>query len=382
MTPRMPFIIRLAKATYAKMVLGKNSLIIKNKELIDKIKGPCLIVSNHTHKIDYILISAALPFHIRWVAGAYLFKMPFVSFVVKHFATCIAKEQGKSDLSTIINIKKALKKGDVVGIFPEGTRTWDGDTILDKSTTLTKMIRYLKVPVLFIQMQGSYCKLPRWKQGKEAKGPIFMNLVSFLEPENYLDKPLLELQEEINNYLFFSSDSWQEENHQAYEAEDLAEGLQRVLYMCPKCKAIDSHKTQGKTLTCSCGATTTIDEYYKLHSKDHNFTLISQWHRWEKEELKKDQEILFKEEKGVLLQEGDLKKMKTISKNFLVSANKNSIKIHTKDTDKDFVFELNEINDIAINAKQTVEFYYQNRLFRFRLEPQSCSLKYKELLNE
>lgn len=128
--PKGTAIIRLARLTYSRMVRRKYQIKLENQQLLDQIDGPFLLLSNHSHGIDFIMLSSSFPFHLKWVTGAYLFKMnAFVHYVVNSIAQCIAKEQGKSDLSTIIEMKKALAGGSVVGLFPEGTRTWDGDSI-------------------------------------------------------------------------------------------------------------------------------------------------------------------------------------------------------------------------------------------------------------
>ncbi|WP_233067866.1 lysophospholipid acyltransferase family protein, partial [Sphaerochaeta sp. S2] len=84
-------------------------------------------MANHAHTFDPFFISSASPVHIRWVAGAYLFKMKGMRSMMEKWIGAIAKQQGRSDLFTIRAISESLKQGDNVGVFPEGKRTWDGE---------------------------------------------------------------------------------------------------------------------------------------------------------------------------------------------------------------------------------------------------------------
>ena len=67
--------------TYGNYLKLKYRLQTKGYDAIKDIKGPAIVFANHTHTLDPFFISATFPFHVRWVAGSYLFRMPFVSHV-------------------------------------------------------------------------------------------------------------------------------------------------------------------------------------------------------------------------------------------------------------------------------------------------------------
>jgi len=369
---KRPWLVRFAAVTYGIYLKKRYKLKLKNKELLDQVPGSCIIMANHCHIIDPCLISTLIPFHIRWVTGAYLFKLKFVSFVLDKGVKCISKQQGRSDLSTIMNIKKALKAGNCVGLFPEGNRTWDGDFLPLKLLTTAKMIRMFKVPVVFLNLEGAYAKKPRWASFPR-KGGVTVNISSILFPEDYKDLPIEKLHETINSRLYFSHDTWEEENKIEFPSRNNVAGLQRILYLCPKCGSIDSMDTTGKKAVCkNCKTETSMDNFLRIKSSNHKFTKVSEWRKWEINQLKKIES--FPIEKGILFQTLEGRKLKTLSKDFKISLKDGAIIISYKD--KKFVLDFEKMNSLILNSKQTIELYHNNIQYRIRLLPDGCSIKY------
>src|SRR3989339_672905 len=111
---KTPFFIRIVRPPYGKWLLLRHRVRTADYGKIPK-EGPFLILSNHAHVYDPFLISSSLPIHVRWVAGAYLFKNQVVSLLLGRWIGGIAKQQGRSDLQTIRDISAAFKQGEVVG---------------------------------------------------------------------------------------------------------------------------------------------------------------------------------------------------------------------------------------------------------------------------
>ena len=113
---------RFLKLTYGNYLKRRYRISSYGIEDVVPYKGPAIVFGNHTHTLDPFFISAVYPYTIRWVAGSYLFKMKGLSFLLRHLVKAMPKVQGRSDLETIRSISRALKQGDIVGLFPEGTR--------------------------------------------------------------------------------------------------------------------------------------------------------------------------------------------------------------------------------------------------------------------
>ena len=359
-------------------------------EKVLPFKGPAVVFGNHTHTNDPFFISAFYPYTIRWVAGSYLFKMKGVSFLLRHLVHAIPKTQGRSDLETIRSISAALKNGDIVGLFPEGTRSWDGE-MMDITAATAKLIRIFKVPVIFIHIEGGFLNKPRWSD-TVRKGPVSVSVVRVLTPEEIGGMSLQEITALTKECLSFSTDEWEEKKRIPYRSDKFAEGSERLFYLCPRCGRFSTMESHGNTLTCtSCSFSAVFDEYGRIKTNDKAipYTRLSEWHEWEKKEL----ERIFLEAKGniftdhgILFQIPGKKKLETVSESFSIAADKNGLHFvfdntisHGGECFSELSFPFSGIESMIINAKQTVEFYSEGKQYRFRTALDRSPLKYQEL---
>ncbi len=385
MDGRTPFLIKLAKLTYARLLCRGGQVKLENPLNIDLKTTPYLYLSNHVGIMDPVMISAVMPRHIRWVAGAYLFKTRFLKLVLGAWCTAIPKQQGRGDLSMLRTVKKALEDGDNVGLFPEGTRTWDGEMVELDFKALAKMVRFLKAPVVIINLEGGFAKQPRWAD-KPRKGKVTVRVVHLISKEEVKSASVEELKDRLQKHLAFSNDKWKRRENYTYASPGRAEGLQRLLYLCPRCNAIDSMVTSGDTIKCTaCGAEATLDQMDNIQSSTTEFKTLPQWHRWEAGQIGKAEG--FPEEKGVLLQKGNADnngELETISEDITVCLKDGAIVVrdNTAATGNEIILPLSSISSLILNAKQTMELFCGEALYRIRLLPNSSSLKYHEYYQE
>jgi len=88
-------------------------------------KGAALFLSNHSHALDPFLSASNVPRKVHWVSKMENYKYPFFRPILQ-MSGSIPIHRGQSDQNAIRLIKKELDKGEIVGMFPEGTRTKDG----------------------------------------------------------------------------------------------------------------------------------------------------------------------------------------------------------------------------------------------------------------
>lgn len=377
---KFPPIIWIARNTYARMLKAHGKVKLDNACGVNLDDGPFLYLLNHVGIMDPVMVSAVAPHHIRWVAGAYLFKSKFLNLVIGKWCTAIPKQQGKSDVSMVRNVQKALKAGDNVGLFPEGTRTWDGEMVPFDYKPLAKLIRLYKVKVIFAHIEGGFAYQPRWADEKR-KGKVTISLKHLLTPEQIGAMDIDTLKNTVEEYLHFSNDEWKESVDYSYVSPRRAEGLQRLMYMCPKCRGIDTMRTSGNRITCSkCGTMAVLTEKDDLTSVDIPFTKLSQWHNWEAEEIGKLDGL--PEEPGVLLQKGDFNNegdLDVLSEHISVRIESGVMIVKCNDGDKkEYRLPISEVSSLILNAKQTIELFCGEDLYRIRLKPKACSLKYQE----
>ena len=94
---------------------------IVNGEKIENAKG-VVISGNHLSNHDPLLFPAFFDKKIRFIAKEELFKIPFIKQSLKATGA-IPIKRGTFDRAAINSSIKLLKEGEVVGVFPEGTRS-------------------------------------------------------------------------------------------------------------------------------------------------------------------------------------------------------------------------------------------------------------------
>ena len=385
---KTPLFIKLARPTYGRYLLWSNRIRSEGMEILTEMREPFLILGNHSQVYDPFFVSAAAKVHIRWVAGAYLFKLYGLKMLLGRWIGGISKQQGRSDLHTIRTISDALKRGDNVGLFPEGTRTWDGESVgFDEATA--KLIKILKVPLVIVNLEGIYALKPRWADKKRVGSPV-LRILPPLSKEAIATMSKEELYSYLVENLSFSYKRWQEENRIPFKGKAQAEGLQRALYLCPDCKSISTLETKKDIIRCTrCSMSARLDAFDQFTTlQGYNpFRDVPQWHDWEKEQLLiKIQEAepgtpIFPTDRGVLFQRGEDNKLVTLSKDFSLSLNDEGMQVVSSNPVLFAQFPFSKMQSMIINAKNTIEFYHDEKLFRIRIEKEGSSLKYVELFH-
>lgn len=93
---------------------------IIGKENIPK-EGACIICSNHTSYFDPPMLVAFNKRHVNMIAKKDLLKNPFMGWLCKTFGAFLVERDGR-DIEAVKQSLKILKNGEILGIFPEGTR--------------------------------------------------------------------------------------------------------------------------------------------------------------------------------------------------------------------------------------------------------------------
>jgi 1-acyl-sn-glycerol-3-phosphate acyltransferase len=87
--------------------------------------GPALVVANHLHNADPVLIIAAYTRPVLFMAKKELFSVPVIRWFVRQ-SGAFPVDRGKPDRAALRQAEKLLSEGMLVGIFPEGTRSVTG----------------------------------------------------------------------------------------------------------------------------------------------------------------------------------------------------------------------------------------------------------------
>ena len=118
------------------------------------LTGPVILASNHASFIDPPLVGSALPREINYLARASLFRFPGVGAVLRSWnAVPVDRDGGGAKgLKMIID---RLHAGGAIILFPEGTRTTDGQLLPARSGIGLTVIKS-DAPVVPVRVFGTF----------------------------------------------------------------------------------------------------------------------------------------------------------------------------------------------------------------------------------
>ena len=121
-------------------------------------EGAALICSNHQSHLDPILVANSVSRYVGFVARESLFKNRIFGWLITALgAFPINRDAGLGGIKATL---KRLKAGELVLIFPEGTRTPDGEIKPFKSG-FCAIARRSKVPIVPVAIEGAYQAWPK-----------------------------------------------------------------------------------------------------------------------------------------------------------------------------------------------------------------------------
>jgi len=93
-------------------------------EGVDRVPrdGGILVIGNHLHNADPLLISIACPRPLHFMAKRELMTVPVIGRIIRLGGT-FAVDRGRADRTAIRRAEATLVQGIALGMFPEGTRS-------------------------------------------------------------------------------------------------------------------------------------------------------------------------------------------------------------------------------------------------------------------
>jgi 1-acyl-sn-glycerol-3-phosphate acyltransferase len=138
--------------------------------------GSFLIAANHASFLDPPMVGQAIPRQICYLARKTLFRNPVIGALLRSWKS-IPLDRDEGDIGAIRAILNALKKGEAVMLFPEGTRTNDGKLQAAKPG-IGFLVAKANVPVVPARIWGSFEAMGR---GKSWPRPVKLH-VTFGKP--------------------------------------------------------------------------------------------------------------------------------------------------------------------------------------------------------
>lgn len=128
--------------------------------------GPYIFAANHSSHLDAPALLAALPRHLRVklrvaAAADYFFKSQWRGRLVSLFLNAFAFERQRGGCrASMLYATQLLNSGQSLLIFPEGTRTPDGEIHLFRQG-VGKLTLASGVPIIPVWIEGTYAAWPK-----------------------------------------------------------------------------------------------------------------------------------------------------------------------------------------------------------------------------
>ena len=90
------------------------------------VEGPVILAINHVSFWDPIVAASSLPRHVSFMAKDELFALPILGWIFSKLGAFPVK-RGQGDMNAIRQSLTLLKEGQVLGLFPEGSRSKTGE---------------------------------------------------------------------------------------------------------------------------------------------------------------------------------------------------------------------------------------------------------------
>jgi 1-acyl-sn-glycerol-3-phosphate acyltransferase len=125
-------------------------------------RGGVLIVSNHQSFLDPVLLAVQLPRPVSFLARHGLFENRFFGWLIRNL-NAYPVRQGEGDVGAVKETIRRLQEGHALNLFPEGSRSDDGQ-IGPMQPGVGLIVRRAGVPVVPAVIHGSFEAWPRQKK--------------------------------------------------------------------------------------------------------------------------------------------------------------------------------------------------------------------------
>lgn len=267
-------IIRPLAALFVKIKFGYTYEVAKN------LPENYLVLSNHTTDYDLVFVAASFPRMMYFVGSEHIARWKKLYAFLKFAFAPIMRPKGASAAYTIKEMMRVAKKGGNLCLFAEGVRSWDGAPSPIAPST-AKMVKRMNCGLVTYRIQGGYFASPMWCGTRIRKGRVHGAPVHVYTKEHLAAMSNEELYAAICSDLGEDAYERQLSAPEKYVGKNPAEGLEYLLFTCPKCGRHDTIVTHDATVSCThCGMSFHYDDYGMLEGAPfHTLKEFSDWQK-------------------------------------------------------------------------------------------------------
>ncbi len=156
MTPTYWFFLTLAR------IIARTAfrLEVRGQEHLAPLRGQgLLLAANHQSYLDPPLIALATPWPIHFLARKTLLDWPVLGPMFPRL-NVVSVDQERPDMSALKTVIRMVRSGETTIVFPEGSRTLDGN-LQPAQPGIGLIIAKALVPVVPMRIFGAFEAMPR-----------------------------------------------------------------------------------------------------------------------------------------------------------------------------------------------------------------------------
>lgn len=249
---------------------------------------PSIILCNHGSFIDFIYAAALIrKFKPNFIVARLYFYNKYLRWLLQTVGA-FPKSMFATDLENAKNCLTVLREKNHLAMMPEARLSTTG-RFEDIQESTYAFIKKAGVSVYTIKLHGDYFADPKWGKGFRRGAVVEAELDILYTAQQVKDMSLEQLKQGIDARLNYDEFQWLQQRPKIrYRSRRMAEGLENILSVCPKCGGKYTLTTKGKKIFCDhCGYLTSLDERYAF-TDGFQFDNLSQWYDWQKQLLNKE----------------------------------------------------------------------------------------------
>ena len=243
--------------------------------------APFLFMSNHTHYYDSFFVGYGQKTPMAYLSTDEVSRGELRG---SQIFQCVLTEKGTPDVRAVRDLRNLLRSGTSVCVYPEGDRTWDGETdkLLPNSI---RLVRLFDAPLRIARVRGAYTTWPRWAE-QMRWGKIFIEYDT-IPKEEHRSMSDQELYSRLTNELYHNDTKDEEILAVPFRGENLAAGIHNLLWKCPQCGTHDSIYGRGDDIVCrECGTTWRLDAHCRYRPENEAGADLNDWSRWQHRQIR------------------------------------------------------------------------------------------------
>ncbi len=218
-------------------------------------EGAFLLAANHANAADPFVLGSFLDRPVRYMAN--LEGVSAISAAAGAALGAFGKRKGVPDYAALRFALAALRRGEPVGIFPEGDRSWDGATA-PIGSGVARLARLAGVPIVVALQRGSYLSRPRWARRKRiGRWEVEFDVIDTAGESSRGERAVAA---RLEAALGHDDVAWARRNDIRFECPAPAAGAARALWACPLCGSHGLLTDDDTAVRCpACGGSWLLD---------------------------------------------------------------------------------------------------------------------------